>query len=131
MGIDEVKIGDYVRTKHGQIFKVVNINDFREPTMKYGVEADYLDDIVFIGDKEIELYSPNIVEVIKEGDYVNGWRVVEHAHEKGRLFVMPAYVGGIGFTTFENYGWELTRDRAEDINSVVTFEQFCEMEFLP
>ena len=48
-----MKIGDYVRTRWGYICKIININEFREPSMRYSVEASYLKDIVFIGDEEI------------------------------------------------------------------------------
>ena len=62
--MEEIKVGDYVRTNNGYIAKISNINDFREPSMKYGIDANYWADIVFIGDEDIVKYSPNIIDLI-------------------------------------------------------------------
>ena len=51
---DKLEPNMYVRTKWGYICKIININDFREPSMKYGVEASYLKDVMFIGDEDIK-----------------------------------------------------------------------------
>ena len=68
----KLELGMYVRTKWGYICKIININDFREPSMKYGVEANYLKDVMFIGDDDIVKASYNIIDILEEGDYVNG-----------------------------------------------------------
>ena len=65
-----MKVGEYCRTKWGYICKIININDFREPSMKYGVEASYLKDIMFIGDEDIIKSSPNIIDLIEVGDII-------------------------------------------------------------
>lgn len=63
-----MKVREYVRTKWGYICKIININDFREPSMKYGVEASYLKDIMFIGDEDIIKSSLNILELLEPQD---------------------------------------------------------------
>lgn len=68
--MEEIKIGEYIRTKHDYIVKVVNINEWREPSMKYGVEANYLKDIMFIGDNEILKHSFNIINLLEDKDIV-------------------------------------------------------------
>lgn len=78
----------------------------------------------YYDEKEIKSHSKNIIDLIEAGDYVNNCRVVEHAYQKGRLFVTYVYIGGKGFTTFEDYSWELTKDREDLIHSIVTKEQF-------
>ena len=40
----KLEVGQFARLKSGYICKIININDFREPNMKYGVEANYLKD---------------------------------------------------------------------------------------
>ena len=70
-----VGIGDYVRTKRGLIGKIVNISTFREPCMKYGIEASYLNDTWYIGDDDIKLVKEKPIDLIEEGDYVNGKEV--------------------------------------------------------
>ena len=72
----KLKPNMYVRTKWGYICELININDFREPTMRYGVEASYLRDVMFIGDEDILKASNNIIDLIEVGDYVNGFEVL-------------------------------------------------------
>ena len=73
----KLEVGQFVRLKSGYICKIININDFREPNMKYGVEANYLKDVMFIGDDDVVKASYNIIDLIEEGDYVNGEKVLE------------------------------------------------------
>lgn len=63
--MDEIKVGEYVRTKKGKIFK-------------YGKGRAYLGK-----DNEIVNHSFNIKDLIEEGDIVNGQRVLYI--EKGRF----------------------------------------------
>lgn len=109
-----INVGEYVRTKEGLIFKVININDFREPSMRYGIEANYFDDVKFIGDEYLEKVgfksSPNIIDLIEVGDYVNG-RIVEWVGDNFVAFGRLDY-------TYE-----------KDIKSIVTKEQFESMEY--
>ena len=110
----------YVRTKWGYICKIININDFREPSMKYGVEASYLKDIMFIGDDDISKASHNIIDIVQVGDYVNGERVI-----------------GFGAFCYDDGTIErtsLTLDKTvtcldSEIKSIVTKEMFSSMEY--
>ena len=72
----KLEVGMYVKTKNGYICKIININDYREPNMKYGIEANYLRDIMFIGDNDIAKASYNIIDILEVGDYVNGVKVI-------------------------------------------------------
>lgn len=110
-----MKVEDYVRTKSGYICKIININDFREPIMKYGVEASYLKDIKFIGDEDILKSSPNIIDLIEVGDYVNGSKVI----------VLDFDFKVIGLE--ENEGFIKFKDL--NVKSIVTKEQFEAMEY--
>ena len=40
--------------------------------MKYGVEANYLKDVMFIGDDDVVKASYNIIDILEVGDYANG-----------------------------------------------------------
>jgi len=115
-----MKVGEYVRTKWGYICKIININDFREPSMKYGVEASYLKDIMFIGDEDIIKSSPNIIDLIQIGDYIDGLKVidiVEHLHGHKDIVM-----------TNGKFQWS-TSNNDYDIKSIVTKEQFSSMEY--
>ena len=106
----------YVRTKCGYICKIININDFREPSMKYGVEASYLKDVMFIGDDDILKASHNIIDLIKVGDYINGLRVNEIVDGKP---IHEDYND-----PFYSFGWE-----NDDIKTVITHEQMKQMAY--
>lgn len=122
----------YVKTKWGYICKIININDFREPSMRYGIEANYLRDVMFIGDDDISKASHNIIDLIEVGDYVNGWRVNRvEKEEDGTLLTIGTITSFVSRNETEPY---LTQDYKESdkmckIKSIVTKEQFSSMEF--
>ena len=70
--MEEIKVGDYVRTKEGEIIKV------RED---YNIFTD--DDGLFIDaymlpyEQKIIKHSSNIIDLIEVGDYVNGEKIIE------------------------------------------------------
>lgn len=54
---DNVKVGDMVIASdlNGVQFKgkIININEYRPPEVKYALDIDGFDDIVFVGDEQI------------------------------------------------------------------------------
>lgn len=108
-----MKVGEYCRTDKGKIGKIVHF----EPRDKYPYSYDRV-----ILDTEghkrttrnIIKCSENIIDLIEVGDYVNGWRVMLKNDDY-------FFVGD------ENEGtWHLL---LEDIKSIVTREQFSQMEY--
>jgi len=101
-----MKIGDYVRTKEGYICKILEIHE------EY--DDEYLDwnDIgsASIRKSHIIKQSPNIIDLIEDGDYVNGMKVVERSNE---LMMADSF--------------DLVED--EDIRTIVTKEQFESMQY--
>lgn len=128
----KLEVGQFARLKSGYICKIINVNDFREPNMKYGVEASYLKDVMFIGDDDIVRASYNIIDVLEVGDYVNGyyvskiWEKDEITHyvnetpikrkEREIVIQAPSY-GGI----------EILKNK--NIKSVITHEQMEQMAY--
>ena len=110
----------YVRTNCGYICKIININDFREPSMKYGVEASYLKDIMFIEDDDILKASHNIIDLIEVGDYVNGEKVDYIDDCDG---AMREY-----YYDYEDASIDVGH-YFEEIKSIVTKEQFSSIEY--
>lgn len=126
-----MKVGDYVRTKYG-IGKITNII--------CGENVIFDNDNVFDDeDKEIwkldhpSIYSnwfkenvikssPNIIDLIEVGDYVNGEQIIDISsdsninNEKLLYYYIPSDYGEDCF-------------RSKDIKSIVTKEQFKEMEY--
>lgn len=113
----KLEVGMYVKTKNGYICKIININDYREPNMKYGIEANYLRDIMFIGDNDIAKASYNIIDILEVGDYVNSEKIdyisISKDGKKRPLIRDNIYL-------FDKY---------KSINSIVTKEQFKQMAY--
>ena len=96
-----MKVGDYVRTNDGYISNTSNINDkkiYNDSFLKLGI---------------IKKSSPNIIDLIEVGDYVDGFKVDNVDNDRVEFF--------------ENDGiWYLEN---EDIKSIVTKEQFANIEY--
>lgn len=122
-----MNVGEYVRIKNDKgytcIGKIYNINDYREPSMKYCIDIQ-ASDFVFISEEEIIKSSPNIIDLIEVGDYVNGHKVFDDMRvdtdEYGNDFIEI----GIEIDNMLNH-----YIREEEIKSIVTKEQFEQMEY--
>ena len=117
----KLEVGQFARLKSGYICKIININDFREPNMKYGVEANYLKDVMFIGDEDIVKASYNIIDLIEVGDYINGYKVVDIIHNNRKL--EPSTM------IYCEYGSRYIGFYNEEIKSVITNEQMEQMTY--
>lgn len=111
----KLKVGQFARLKSGYICKIININDFREPNMKYGVEANYLKDVMFIGDDDVVKASYSIIDILEVGDYVNG----------KKIYSLGLTIGILNTINFEDGTFTVT----EDINTVITHEQMEQMAY--
>ena len=123
----KLEVGQFARLKSGYICKIININDFREPNIKYGVEANYLKDIMFIGDDDVIKASYNIIDILEVGDYVNGLRVEKNKY--GELYTSYVYYGGDIGKQCEVYTTWLKELKEDMIYSVVTHEQMEQMAY--
>lgn len=129
--MNKLEVGMYVRTKSSYIDKIININDFREPNMKYVLEHQswWNDDILFIGEDKIYKASFNIIDLIEAGDYINGEMVMEAdwindngEYEEGLAF--PLYDGEDKNVIISWIPLKHTK-----IKTIVTKEQFKSMEY--
>lgn len=120
--MEEIKEGDYIRTIKGNICKVLRVREkhrfmtssghpsvtperyFVDNNKQYSISKPY-----------VKNHSKNIIDLIEEGDYVNGYKVDDI--EKGKLI--------IGNTT------EVVEQivENEDIETIVTKEQFENIEY--
>ena len=125
----ELEVGMYVRIKNKAgwccIGKLYNINDFREPSMKYCIDIQS-DDFIFVPKDMIIKASNNIIDLIEVGDIVE----VEFANDNGtnKFEVVGVAVEtnevGIFKDDYSIYGVDI-----KDIKSIVTKEQFSAMEY--
>ena len=99
-----MNIGDYVRTKKGTIYQFNSTSSKAlSGAKKYMVKS-----------------SPNIIDLIEVGDYVNGKKVIKIWEEP-----FGEFAGQI-FTILEG---EVTAPTIREIKSIVTKEQFSQMEY--
>ena len=111
---NEIEVGEFVRLKQGYIGTVENINDFREPSMKYAVDIQKRD-LVFVGDDDIVKHSKIKSEIVEVGDYVNGKLI--HKIDKGPNYCY-LYYGNC--KTFVDY----------QMKTILTKESFKEREYV-
>ena len=109
-----MKVGDYVRTKYG-ISKIIS----NPNTNKFNIDIFKKDGITLrcIRQKDIIKSSPNIIDLIEVGDYVNGGKVYEKEKE---YIVINADFGRL---------FEFMCIYEKNIKSIVTREQFSQMEY--
>lgn len=109
-----MKVGDYVRTRWGCIAKFEGIHEgFYEFDNIIMDESSAVREKLFVD--IVEKSSPNIIDLIEVGDYVNG----EEVKEKFNYL--------LGFECGQD--GEYYRDE-KDIKSIVTKEQFKSMEYM-
>ena len=99
-----MKVGDYVRTKNNGIKKILDIGEY------LGMKQYLIDeDGTYTIDSSIIKSSPNIIDLIEVGDYVNGHKVIYTAGEKHKL----VYVEYVNMS-------ELLEVKSYQIKSIVT-----------
>lgn len=117
-----MQVGDYVRTKSYGIQKISGFSSTLEEDF---IDCDYDKyQRVLINKKEVVKSSPNIIDLIEVGDYVNGLRVEENKY--GELYTSYVYYGGdIGKQCEVYTTWlEEYKENEDYIDSILTKEQF-------
>lgn len=125
----KLEVGMHVRTEYGEIFKITNIRKYKTKKDEYCFdkildrhEDRACNDNLLYEDEldEITKASYNIIDLIEEGDYVNGAYV-----EKDNL-------GNLGYTFIDGDGYpyfSLIGKISNKPKSIVTKEQFEKMEY--
>lgn len=107
-----MEVGDYVRTKYGitqfKEYKTTNGEKLLCMPVKDGSQG------IFANIEDVVKSSPNIIDLIEVGDYVNGGQVRETEKDYIRIS------GG-------GYIWQFLKK--EEIKSIVTKEQFKNIEY--
>ena len=126
---NKIEVGEYIRTtEDGIIGKVKRIElDEIDKSLKWYVfdkkryDMNIIDEI-YINKPYIKSHSFNIIDLIEEGDYVNGNEIALEAPNPDPL-CDPIY----GY--FDRYGELVGIIENEDIKSIVTKEQFKNIEY--
>ena len=106
----EVEVGEYVRTKDGMITKALSDDGLFLDIDKRYFDEQYHSMRKFITHEQITKHSPNIIDLIEVGDYVNGELVASVSEESVEI----------------GEGWHV---KAKDIKSIVTRQQFNSIKY--
>ena len=127
----KINVGDYVRTRKG-IDKIIRFVGQQDGINIYEVTKNgtYLPSDCFryfIFENDIIKSSSNIIDLIEVGDYVNGDRVValKGDIEKNKINNEDDII----YTEYINDYDEWCGYEKEDIKSIVTKDQFSQMEY--
>lgn len=114
-----MKVGDYVRTKDGKIFKWNILCKIKQEW-----SGEYINEYTrfcYIDKNDIIKSSPNIIDLLEVGDYVNGFEVLR-IDKECNLYpktLKCQYPNNVDYFDIFN----------EDIKSIVTKETFESMEY--
>lgn len=113
----KIEVGEYVRTKIG-IGKILGIFEYDDGHKDYYTDncIDDEDNSTTLHIHQILKHSKNIIDLIKKGDYVNGYKVEDITIFKDGTFEI----------VFNEYQW-ITR--TTEIETIVTKEQFTSIEY--
>lgn len=120
-----IEVGEYIRTKQGDISKVRYVDEesiFLEDSVWSKNDLYEKTGVLYFDDEEIVKHSKNIIDLIEVGDYVNGARAVSEKY----------HYNNINFIDVDNkisYGWGEGAIMESEIESIVTKQQFSNMEY--
>lgn len=120
--MDEIKEGEYVRINSD--FRVVCIGIGK--VTKIAQETIYvkmnLDLPISFKKEDIKKHSFNIIDLIEEGDYVNGRLILQVDYKMKRICLLVTFLDTMSMS---NVIWI----DSQDIKSIVTKEQFKSVEY--
>lgn len=122
---DEIKVGEYVRNYDGIIGKIWGEDDIGQDVVRIDTTFldDYADETDLVKYEDIKKHSSNIIDLIEQGDYVNGIKI----------FLIEKTIGygdkgqeGILINKIYTNCKFIPKD---DIKSIVTKELFKQMKY--
>lgn len=118
----KIEIGEYVRTDKGTIAKAISNPYEYKDDYKQDFDNEILND--WYCDEKIIKHSPNIIDLIEVGDYVNGSEVLD--------VMENLKTGKVHLEMTANYTNEELGDCTiydKDIKSIVTREMFESVKY--
>jgi hypothetical protein len=118
----KVEIGEYVRTKAGDITKITRFCELEFNGVR--INSIVGEDGCLFGnpDKVVKKHSKNIIDLIEPGDYVNGVEVIDLADGIHLEFANDVSFVDVGLASY-------TDGHVEGIETIVTKQQFSNMEY--
>lgn len=106
--MEEIEVGEYVRTKSGKFDKVINNNYY----MPQYIECEKS----IVNKENIVKHSKNIIDLIEVGDYVNGHKIIMDLKQSRKHYdTIDCFVTARGYTFEEN-----------EIETILTKEQYIQ-----
>ena len=124
---NKIEVGEYIRTKKGNIGKVIGISNCTgQKREKYLIKFINLK-VYYITATTINKNSNNIIDLIEVGDYVNGEEITYIDEDP---FIKRQINLWTDVELRDVYGdYERLKYTDEDIKTIVTKEKFKEMEY--
>ena len=126
VGVDmKIKVGEYIRDKYGEIHIVYKVEKDIVYCDKPKMENPPFDTYgcrYYDNRADILKHSFNIIDLIEEGDYVNGRLVLQVDYKNKNVCLLIPFTDTQANTNICWYG-------NEDIKSVVTKEQFESIKY--
>ena len=124
-----MKVGDYVRTKNGEIGKLVNVEVYyvlgQNDKDKFSCVLFNNSYVPCIVSNDFIIKKEQLIDLIEVGDYVNGSRVEEIEEYNGEKYL---YLEEMEYSN-ANQDYINVYCKQEYIKSIVTKEQFESMEY--
>lgn len=113
-----MKVEEYVRTDKGLIGKVIKKEEY-DTYFILEYKGQYCKRVLTTSgtDSEIVKSSPNIIDILEVGDYVNGLKVIQMYSPEGK------------YTLWIKLSDNTFIDNSEEIKSIATKEQFKNIEY--
>lgn len=114
-----MNVGDYVRTKRDGIGKIISFSYNEDDECCFVELANRR-----TGIKEYNIIksSPQIIDLIEVGDYVNGYLVIEEPYTYHDVTF-------ISVDTQDSWGWGKGEMPIENIKTIVTHEQMAAIQY--
>lgn len=124
--MEKIKVREYVRLARNQgINRIEEIDDDGDYILDEFIADEWGDEVCCISkndlNNEIIKHSPNIIDLIEVGDYVNGWRVFRVVTIDNIKYVEVEWSDGVtAHVLFTE----------KDIKSIVTKEQYEAIKYV-
>ena len=115
--MSKIEVNEYVRTKGGEIGKFKGYNNNKNSQWKYKVKLPKMKLWKYYEEENIVKHSKQLIDLIEEGDFVNGYRVINVINE-GTCPCGECVDIDSSKDSSECTLWE------EDIKTILTKEQF-------
>ena len=115
--MEEIKVGEYIRTKSGNIGKVLDITNVtmqkrKKYLIKWNISKAY-----YITAIRIIKHSKDIIDLIEKNDYVNGCKVYEVRKDEIVVYLDRQPINCYNYIM------------ADEIKSIITKEQIKQIEY--